>query len=53
MSAAEEYYTQTMELLQRLRDTQMDAIDRARGNLHREHLPTAAWSFSLARGTRA
>ena len=29
MSAAEEYYAQTMELLQRLRDTQMDSIDRA------------------------
>jgi len=29
MSAAEEYYAQTMELLQRLRTTQMDAIDQA------------------------
>ncbi len=29
MSAAEEYYAQTMELLQRLRDTQMDSIDQA------------------------
>ncbi|MYA23330.1 MAG: SIS domain-containing protein, partial [Gemmatimonadetes bacterium] len=29
MSAAEEYYAQTMERLQRLRDTQMDAIDKA------------------------
>ena len=29
MGAAEDYYAQTMELLQRLRDTQMDAIDQA------------------------